>query len=258
MASLAGVLLAPVFGAFNSDDFVTLTVDGHRRGGVGAAALAADRRRRRRPHRRGRPRCCRATSRRTASGTRPSCPSLPFLAIVAALLILPGHAQPGLEPGPLATIDPPPPPIAATTRAPSMDRIIRTLWWVLFAGFFVSMLTWIPITWETVFNNGLTLSIILLSITLITGMAGQLSLCQATLAGIGAFTAAQLAEPPRAQLPRRRPRRCRVGGRRGRDPGAAVAAPARPGTGLMTLAAALLFDSHLLQRRPGSRAVRRA
>ena len=34
---------------------------------------------------------------------------------------------------------------------------------------------------------------IFLSITLITGMAGQLSLAQATLAGVGAFTAAQLA-----------------------------------------------------------------
>ena len=50
-----------------------------------------------------------------------------------------------------------------------------------------------PTPWTTVFNNGLTLSIVLLSITLITGMAGQLSLCQATLAGVGAFTAAQLA-----------------------------------------------------------------
>ncbi len=74
-----------------------------------------------------------------------------------------------------------------------MNRIIRILWWILFAGFCVSMLTWIPDAWTTVFNNGLTLSIVLLSITLITGMAGQLSLCQATLAGVGAFTAAQLA-----------------------------------------------------------------
>ena len=55
------------------------------------------------------------------------------------------------------------------------------------------MLTWIPKTWEGVFNSGLALSTVLLSITLITGMAGQLSLCQATLAGVGAFTAAQLA-----------------------------------------------------------------
>ena len=35
------------------------------------------------------------------------------------------------------------------------------------------MLTWIPKTWEGVFNSGLALSTVLLSITLITGMAGQ-------------------------------------------------------------------------------------
>ncbi len=55
------------------------------------------------------------------------------------------------------------------------------------------MLTWLPTTWENVFNAGLVYSIIFLSITLITGMGGQLSLAQATLAGVGAFTAAQLA-----------------------------------------------------------------
>jgi branched-chain amino acid transport system permease protein len=93
----------------------------------------------------------------------------------------------------MATIDPPPPPIAAAARAPSMDRIIRVLWWAVFAGFFVSMLTWIPDAWTGVFNSGLAYSIVLLSITMITGMAGQLSLCQGTLAGVGAFAAAQVA-----------------------------------------------------------------
>ena len=57
----------------------------------------------------------------------------------------------------------------------------------------VSMLTWMPPTWESVFNSGLAFSTIFLSITMITGMGGQLSLAQGTLAGIGAFTAAQLA-----------------------------------------------------------------
>ena len=192
MASLAGVLFAPVFGAFNAEDYVTLTVTA-----IAAAAWALLR------------------SLPVAAGVAvfigvlttvlqgyisPSSllygaiiPSLPFLFLVVALLLLPGMRELDASRDPLATIDPPPPPIAATTRAPSMDRIIRVLWWILFAGFCVSMLTWIPDAWTTVFNNGLTLSIVLLSITLITGMAGQLSLCQAMLAGVGAFTAAQLA-----------------------------------------------------------------
>ncbi len=124
-----------------------------------------------------------------------------------------------------------------------MDKIIRPLWWVIFAGFCVSMLTWIPDAWTTVFNNGLTLSIVLLSITLITGMAGQLSLCQAMLAGVGAFTAAQLANHLGLNL--------LLGGLVGAALAAAVAVILALlslrlrglGLALMTLAAALLFDA---------------
>ena len=242
MASLAGVLLAPVFGAFNSDEFVTLTVTA-----IAAAAWALLR------------------SLPIAAGVAvligvlttvlqgyippdsfwnaAVVPSLPFFAIAAALLILPGMRNLDSSRDPLATIDPPPPPIAASARAPTMDRIIRTLWWVLLAAFCVSMLTWLPVTWETVFNNGLTLSIILLSVTLITGMAGQLSLCQATFAGIGAFTAAVLSVHLGFNF--------LVGGLIGAAIAAVVAVILALlslrlrglGLALMTLAAALLFDN---------------
>ena len=242
MASLAGVLLAPVFGAFNSDEFVTLTVTA-----IAAAAWALLR------------------SLPIAAGVAvligvlttvlqgyippdsfwnaAVVPSLPFFAIAAALLILPGMRNLDSSRDPLATIDPPPPPIAAAARAPTMDRIIRTLWWVLLAGFCVSMLTWIPVTWESVFNNGLTLSVILLSVTLITGMAGQLSLCQATFAGIGAFTAAVVSVHLGFNF--------LIGGLIGAVIAAIVAVVLALlslrlrglGLALMTLAAALLFDN---------------
>jgi ABC-type branched-subunit amino acid transport system permease subunit len=123
------------------------------------------------------------------------------------------------------------------------DRIIRVSWWALFALFCFSMLTWMPVTWSRVFNNGLTLSVVLLSVTLITGMAGQLSLCQATLAGVGAFTAAQLANHLGLNL--------LVGALFGAALAAAVAVVLALlslrlrglGLALMTLAAALLFDA---------------
>jgi ABC-type branched-subunit amino acid transport system permease subunit len=170
-------------------------------------------------------------------------PSIPFVLIVVALLVLPGMRSLDASRDPLATIDPPPPPIAAASRAPTMDKIIRPLWWVVFAGFCVSMLTWISDAWTTVFNNGLTYSIVLLSITLITGMAGQLSLCQATLAGVGAFTAAQLANHLGLNL--------LLGGLLGAVLAAAVAVILALlslrlrglGLALMTLAAALFFDA---------------
>ena len=244
MASLVGVLLAPVYGAgaFSSDDYVILTVTA-----IAAAAWAL----------------LRSLPIAAAVGiilgvtttvlqgyippnsfwNAAVVPSIPFVAMVAALLILPGMRSLDSSRDPLATIDPPPPPIAATTRAPTMDRIIRTLWWVLFGGFCVSMLTWIPDAWTTVFNNGLTLSIVLLSITLITGMAGQLSLCQATLAGVGAFTAAQLANHLGLNL--------LIGGLVGAALAAAVAVVLALlslrlrglGLALMTLAAALFVDA---------------
>ena len=242
MASLAGVILASGIGAFTATNYSTLTV-----AAIAAAAWALLR------------------SIPIAAGVAiligvlttvlngyvpPNgfinaniVPALPFLFLVAALLFLPGMRNLDASRDPMATIDPPPPPIAATTRAPSMDRIIRVLWWVLFAGFCISMLTWMPDAWATVFNNGLTYSIVLLSITLITGMAGQLSLCQATLAGVGAFTAAQLANHLGLNL--------LIGGLVGAALAAAVAVVLALlslrlkglGLALMTLAAALVFDA---------------
>jgi branched-chain amino acid transport system permease protein len=247
MAALVGVLLAPVYGAgaFSSDDYVILTVTA-----IAAAAWALIR------------------SIPIAAGVgvligvvttvlqgyippnsfwnAAVVPALPFLIIIAALVFLPGMRSLDASRDPMATIDPPPPPIAASTRAPTMDRIIRVLWWALFAAFCVSMLTWVPNAfpaWVTVFNNGITLSIVLLSITLVTGMAGQLSLCQATLAGVGAFTAAQLANHLGLNL--------LVGGLVGAVLAAVVAVILALlslrlrglGLALMTLAAALAFDA---------------
>jgi branched-chain amino acid transport system permease protein len=242
MASLAGVLFAPTFGAFTQDDYVTLTVVA-----IAAAAWALLRSL---PIAAGMAVFIGVLTTVLQGYVSPSSffyatilPSLPFIFLVGALLFLPKMRELDASRDPLATIDPPPPPIAAASRAPTMNRIIRTLWWIVFAGFCVSMLTWIPDSWTTVFNNGLTYSIVLLSITLITGMAGQLSLCQATLAGVGAFTAAQLANHLGLNL--------LVGGLVGAALAAAVAVVLALlslrlkglGLALMTLAAALLFDA---------------
>lgn len=169
--------------------------------------------------------------------------SLPFVVLIAALLVVPGLRTLGQATDPLASVDPPTPPTTATLRAPQMDRIIRVGWYVVLAAFVVSMLTWIPTTWENVFNSGLAFSLIFLSITLITGMGGQLSLCQATLAGVGAFTAAQLAGHLGFSL--------LVGGLVGAAAAGLVAVVLAVaslrlrglGLALMTIAAALFFDS---------------
>jgi branched-chain amino acid transport system permease protein len=242
MAGLAGVLLAPIFGTFQSDSYATLT--------VAAIAAAAWGLLRSMPIAAGVAILIGVVS-TTLQGYLPTgsllysavLPSLPFFVLVGALLILPGMRALDSSRDPLATIDPPPPPTAVASRAPRMDKIIRILWYVVLAGFCVSMLTWIPSVWTGVFNQGLAYATIFLSITLITGMAGQISLFQATLAGVGAFTAAQLASHLGLNM--------LLGGLVGAALAAVVAVIVALlslrlrglGLALMTLAAALLFDN---------------
>jgi len=174
--------------------------------------------------------------------------SVPFIVLVAALLIVPGMRSLDDAKDPLASVDPPVPASIQSLRAPKLDRIIRRAWYLLLGAFIVSMLTWIPPTWTFVFNEGLAFSVIFLSITLITGMGGQLSLAQATLAGVGAFTAAQLANHLGLNM--------LLGGIVGAALAALVAtilalASLRLkglGLALMTIAAALFFDNSIFDQ----------
>ena len=242
MAGLAGVVLAPQYGAFQASTYGTLV--------VAAIAAAAWGLLRSIPIAAGVAVLIGVVS-TVLQGYLPTgsllysavLPSLPFFVLVAALLILPGLRTLSVDRDPLSTIDPPPPPTESASRSPRMDLLVRRLWWGVLVIFVVSMLTWVPKTWEGVFNSGLALSTVLLSITLITGLGGQLSLCQGTLAGVGAFTAAQLAHHLGLNMV--------LGGLVGAALAAAVAVVLSLlslrlrglGLALMTLAAALLFDN---------------
>ena len=46
--------------------------------------------------------------------------------------------------------------------------------------------------WLAIFVGGMCLAVIMLSMVMMTGVGGTISLCQATFAAIGAFTTAQL------------------------------------------------------------------
>jgi branched-subunit amino acid ABC-type transport system permease component len=120
-------------------------------------------------------------------------PAFPFVVLVGALLLNPGLRRLELSTDPLSSCDPPPAPPAISVRDRRLDRPTRVGFWVLVVAFLVSSATWVPGLWVTSFDEGLAVSIIFLSITLITGMSGQLSLCQAAFAGVGAFAAGQLA-----------------------------------------------------------------
>lgn len=120
--------------------------------------------------------------------------SFPFALLVIVLLANRNLRTLEENTDPLASVDPPPPPPAVTIRDRRLEVPMRWGFRLLVIGFLVSCLTWVPDNWVFSFQQGLVYSVIFLSFTLITGMSGQLSLCQASFAGIGAFTAGQLAD----------------------------------------------------------------
>jgi branched-chain amino acid transport system permease protein len=120
-------------------------------------------------------------------------PALPFVVLVLVLLANPELGLAEVRADPLASCDPPPPPPSVTVRDPRLAAPMRVGFWALVAAFVASTSTWVPGYWVFALAEGLALSVLFLSITLVTGMSGQLSLCQATFAGAGAFVAGQLA-----------------------------------------------------------------
>ena len=125
-----------------------------------------------------------------ASGLRPA---FPFVVLVILLVAMPSFRSRGEIEDPLAACDPPPPSLRPPERMTEVTLGVRAFGALVVVVFVISALTWVSGNWLYTLTQGLVLSVVFLSITLITGMAGQISLCQATFAGVGAFTAGQLA-----------------------------------------------------------------
>ncbi|HXY42785.1 MAG TPA: hypothetical protein VEH29_01225, partial [Acidimicrobiales bacterium] len=127
-----------------------------------------------------------------SSGLRPG---LPFVVLLGLLVFLPGlRRRWARTDDPLAACDPPPAPLVSSVGGPLFRRASRTTMALLLGAFVVSAMTWISGSWVFTITQVLVYSIVFLSIVLLTGMSGQISLCQASFAGVGAFTAGQLAD----------------------------------------------------------------
>jgi ABC-type branched-subunit amino acid transport system permease subunit len=193
LAGLSGVLLAPVFGGLQSMNFTELLVAavaaaaaGSLRSlpytflgglllGVGEEILGG----------------YLPSGQILSSGLRPA---FPFVVLLGLLLFLPGlRRRWGRTDDPLAGVDAPPAPLASAVSGPLLRRASRGTIALLVGGFVVSALTWISGSWVFTLTEALVFAIVFLSIVLLTGMSGQISLCQASFAGVGAFTAGQLA-----------------------------------------------------------------
>jgi ABC-type branched-subunit amino acid transport system permease subunit len=121
-------------------------------------------------------------------------PSLPFLFLLVLLIFHPTLRHLEDTSDPLAAVEPPPPVPAVAMRPPAVDRTIRRMRWPFLLVVVFGVILFVPTDWTSTLTQGAALSIVFLSITLLTGLAGQLSLAQWMFAGIGAFTTAQLAE----------------------------------------------------------------
>ena len=119
-------------------------------------------------------------------------PALPFVVLFGLLLLRPGLRTTKELTDPLATVDPPPPAPISLSRPRWMAMSTR-----VFGGFCLLIAFWLcwfvlDGYWLGLVVGGVILGIIMLSLTVVFGIGGMLSLCQAALAAIGAFTTAQM------------------------------------------------------------------
>lgn len=115
-------------------------------------------------------------------------PSVPFVVMLGCLVVYQGLRRERFEVDLRSGAGPPPapaPPPPTGWRAAVGPLALAV---VLF-----SVPIWLNSFWVGVVSQGVALAILFLTFTIVTGEGGMLSLVQATLAGVGALTAAALA-----------------------------------------------------------------
>lgn len=193
IAALAGVLIAPLFAAVNDLNFfsllvaalaaaafgrlssIPLTFAGGILLGVAGTLLAG----------------YLPSNNVISTGLRPS---LPFVALFLLLLFWPGLRTRKEAADPLAGVDPPPPAPVATERTRGLTIATWSFALVFILGAsFVSLFV-LNESWLLLVIRGVVLGVIFLSFIVLTGLGGQISLCQASFAAIGAFATGQLVQ----------------------------------------------------------------
>ena len=121
-------------------------------------------------------------------------PSLPFVVLFGVIVLWPATRRPREAGDPLASVDPPPLSPAAVTRPKSLTIATRLFGGLVLVigGFFVFAKA--DVSWLFLVTQAVIMSTIFLSITVMTGLGGQISLCQGTFAAIGGFTVYQFAD----------------------------------------------------------------
>ncbi|HEX8802784.1 MAG TPA: hypothetical protein VF743_01285, partial [Acidimicrobiales bacterium] len=121
-------------------------------------------------------------------------PAIPFVVLFGLLVLVPGIRRAREAGDPLAGVDPPPPSVAAGPREGRWTTVTRLAGTAALVVAGVIVFTAGDRVWVFLVTQAVVLAIIYLSITVLTGFAGQISLCQGTFAAIGAFTVFQLVD----------------------------------------------------------------
>ena len=121
-------------------------------------------------------------------------PSLPFVVLFAILVLWRAIGSERETADPLSGVDPPPPALAASERHYELTLFTRGLGVVFFTTVGLVVYLQADVLWISLVTKAAIMATIYLSITVITGTAGQISLCQGSFGAIGAFAVFQLAD----------------------------------------------------------------
>jgi len=121
-------------------------------------------------------------------------PAIPFI-VLFVLVVRSQVLRQSQELGdPLAGVSPPPLAPAALTRSPLLTRATIAFGVVFFAAVGFVVFGRADSQWMFLVTQTVIMSIIFLSVTVVTGFAGQISLCQGAFAATGGFAVYQLAD----------------------------------------------------------------
>jgi ABC-type branched-subunit amino acid transport system permease subunit len=121
-------------------------------------------------------------------------PAIPFIVLFAVLVFVPGIRRAREATDPLAGVDPPTVSKALAKRDPRRLLIRRLAWAAFLVVVGIVVLTRADQAWMFLVTQAVIISTIFLSITVITGMAGQVSLCQGAFGACGAFAVYRLVD----------------------------------------------------------------
>jgi branched-chain amino acid transport system permease protein len=120
-------------------------------------------------------------------------PAVPFLVLFGIFVFWPAVRKAPEASDPMAGVDPPPPVDATAERSRTLTIAVRVFGVTFLVAIFAVVFLRADQFWLFLVTQGVVLGIIFLSITVITGFAGQISLCQGAFAAIGGFTVFQMA-----------------------------------------------------------------